>query len=474
MTPRTLTPTTSRERYLVLLMSGLPFLMMTLDGTIVNVALPSIARELGASLQSLQWIVSAYILVIAGFVLMSGMLADRFGRRRMLIVGVCVFTLGSVLCSITADETWLIATRAFQAIGAAVISPAALSLVTNTFTDKAERAKALGWWSVIASVGLALGPMLGGVLVQSMGWRSIFWVNVIPGIIAVVVLVVWAPESRADKVKPFDPVGQVGVVAFLLTLVFVIIESPRLGWTSPAVLTALAICAVSLIVLVLYERTKAEALIPFSLFGSRAFTTSILTLMLGVLGSGAVLFTATLYLQNFRGLSPIEAGLFILPMALASAVTAPLSGKFVAAGRTRGVLLVAALLISVAGVAFWITSEVAVTAMLVAFLLMGLGFGALNDPVNVVAISELPNDKAGLAASLISMGRQVGQVLGVAVAGALLANDLGADLKTGFEHAAVPTWILLIAAGAIIFMINVVPRRSPPVAARQDRAGATL
>lgn len=450
-------PASERSRYLILAMCGLPFVMQTLDATIVNVALPSIARELGASLQSLQWIVSAYILVIASFVLMAGMLADRFGRRRMLVCGVVIFTLGSALCSITSDEGWLIATRAFQALGAALISPSALAIVTNTFTGRAERAKALGWWSVLASVGIAIGPLLGGVLVQTLGWRSVFWVNIVPGIVALVVLLRWAPESRATKPKDFDPAGQAGVVAFLATLVFVIIESARLGWSSPLIVGATAVAVVSVTFLILYERTKPEALIPFSLFTSRAFTKAILTLALGVLGSGAVLFTATLFLQNYRGLSPLAAGMFVLPMALASMVTAPLAGKFVAAGRAREVLLAAAVLIALAGVAFLITSDAAVVTMLVAFLVMGMGFGALNDPVNVIAVSELPDAKAGLAASLISMGRQVGQVLGVAIAGALISLDLGPDLKSGFDHAAARNWILLIVVGCAIFVVNALP-----------------
>ncbi|MFB8387589.1 DHA2 family efflux MFS transporter permease subunit [Microbacterium sp. NPDC055910] len=451
---------TTRSPYLVLLVCGLPFLMMTIDGTVVNVALPTIAKDLGASLQSLQWIVSAYILVIASFVLMAGMLADRFGRRRILAIGVAVFTVGSFLCGLAPDEGLLIASRGFQAIGGAMISPSALAIVTNTFTQPAARAKALGWWSVIASAGIAIGPLLGGLLVQSLGWRAVFWVNIIPGVIAVIALLVWAPVSRAAKTKPFDPVGQILLVLVLGSVVFVIIELSTLGWSSPFIIGGCVIGVVALVSMIVVERRKTEALIPFELFRSRAFTTSILTLVFGVLGLGAVAFTLSLFLQNYRGLSPAEAGLFTLPMAVGSMIAAPLAGRVVAAGRARAVLVFAAVLIIVAGAAFWVTADAAIWLVLIPFLLVGLGFGALNDPVNVSAISELPNEKAGFAASLIAMGRQVGQVLGVAVAGALLAAGLGADMKAHFAEAATSVWILLIVVGVVILVINVLPART--------------
>lgn len=460
------TPVTGRRRYAVLLVCGLPFLMMTLDATVVNVALPSIAKDLDASLQSLQWIVSAYILMLAAFVVTGGMLADRFGRRRIVVLGVIIFTLGSALCGMATDEYMLIASRAFQAIGGLLISPSTLAIVTNVFVGQAERAKALGWWALFASAGLAIGPTLGGVLVETLGWRSIFWVNIGPGIIAVVLLLLIAPASRAAQVKRFDPVGQALLVLFVFPLVFVIIQLSSLGWSSPLIIGAAVLCVASVIALVLYERRQEEALIPFSLFSSRAFTGAILTLMLGVLGSGAVGFSVTLFLQNYRGLSPTQAGLLILPMALATMVAAPQAGRWVAQGRARMVLIVAAIMIIAAGAGFWITMELAVLFIIIPFVLMGLGFGALNDPVNVVAISELPDGKAGLAASIISMSRQIGQVLGVAIAGALLATGLGADMKSGFDKVVIYVWILLILAGLGILIINALPQRHP-AASRQ-------
>jgi len=449
----------TRSPYVILLICGLPFLMETLDGTVVNVALPSIAKELHSSLQSLQWIVSAYILVIASTVIMAGMLADRFGRRRILLIGVVVFTVGSIFCSTVTSEEMLIGMRAFQAIGAAMISPATMSIVTNVFTGT-RRATALGWWSVFGSVGLAIGPLIGGLLVQSFGWRSIFWVNVVPGIAAIILLLVFVPESRATRPKPFDPIGQVLLITFVVPLVFVVIETSRLGWTSPFIIGAAAVAVVSLIGLFLYERPKPEALIPVDLFANAAFRTAILTLMCGVLAAGATMFTASLFLQNYRGLTALEAGLFTMPMAVASMVAALLASKLVAKGQSRMVLLFAGATIAVAGLVFWITADGIVWFMLIAFFVMGVGFGALNDPVNVTAISQLPDEKAGLAASLISTSRQFGQVLGVAIAGALIGTGLGADMKSGFAQAAVPVWILLVIAGVVIFVLNALHRTS--------------
>lgn len=241
------------------------------------------------------------------------------------------------------------------------------------------------------------------------------------------------------------------------------IEASKLGWTSPVLLGAAVISVLSLIGLILYERPKPEALIPLDLFRNRAFTTAILSLMSGVLAAGATMFTASLFLQNYRGLTPLEAGLFMMPMALASMIAALVAARLVAKGSARAVLLFAGATIALAGLGFWITADGIVWFMLIAFFVMGIGFSALNDPVNVTAISQLPDEKAGLAASLISMSRQFGQVLGVAIAGALIGTGLGADMKSGFEHAAVPVWILLIIAGAVIFLLSAFVRtpRSP-------------
>lgn len=403
---------------------------------------------------------SAYILVIASFVLMAGMLADRFGRRTLLAIGTVVFTVGSFLCGLATSEEWLIAFRVFQALGGAMISPSALGTVTNTFTSRAVRAKALGWWSVIASVGIAIGPLLGGVLVQTLGWRYIFWINVIPGILAVIAVLLWAPQSRAAKPKEFDPVGQVLLVVVLGSVTFAIIEVTTLGWTSPVILGAIAIAVLCLVGMVLYERRKAEALIPFELFSNRAFTTAILTLLFGVLAIGAVGFTLSLFLQNFRGLSPAAAGLFMLPLAVGSMIAAPLSGRFVGAGFARAVILVSGTLVALAGLGFWLTADGLIWLILIPFFVLGVGFGALNNPVNVTAISQLPNEKASLAGSLLSMSRQVGQVLGVAIAGALLSIGVGSDLKTDFDTAATSVWMLLIAGGVLIVLLNVVPVRA--------------
>lgn len=299
-------------------------------------------------------------------------------------------------------------------------------------------------------------------IVEAWGWRWVFWVNVVLGVVALATVLLWAPDSRATKRKAFDPVGQVVLVIVLASLVFVIIQVTTLGWTSPLIVGMSILCVASLVSLILYERRREEALIPFELFASRSFTSSILTLVVGVLALGAAAFALSLYLQNARGLSPAQAGLATLPLAAASMIAAPLAGRFVGRGLARAVLLVAAVLITLAGVGFWITADDSIWLILVPFGILGFGFGALNDPVNVIAISDLPDEKAGLAASLISMGRQVGQVLGVAIAGALLSVHVSGDATTNLDAAMPSVWILLILAGLAILAINLVSSRSTP------------
>lgn len=449
-----------RAKYGVLVLCGLPFILVTLDGTVVNVALPTIARELDADLQSLQWMVGAYVLVLSALVLFAGTLADRIGRKRVVVIGLAIFVPGSILCSLATSEEWLIGARAFQAIGGAMISPAALALVTNVFTGPGERAKAIGWWAALGSVGLAAGPILGGFLVDSFGWRSIFWINVLPGILVIILLLVKGPESKADKPRAFDPVGQIVMIVFLAALTFGIIEVPDLGLGSPIILGAFVVAAIALVALVLYERRRPEALVPITLFTNRAFTVAVSTLFVGVLGLAALLFMITLYLQNGRGLTPLQAGLMTAPMAITAMIVSPLVGRIVAAGHARATLIASGALIVLAAVGFSVTQSLPLWTIIVPFVLFGAGFGALNDPVNVIGISQLPNAQAGLAASLISTGRQFGQAMGVAVVGVLMAGALGGSLTKGYADATTPVHILVGITGVVIIVLNalVAPR----------------
>src|SRR5215470_1251446 len=224
-----------------------------LDSTIVNVALPSIGRELGASVSGLQWTIDAYALVLASLLMFSGSTADRVGRRRTFQTGLAVFTLGSLLCSLAPGLGWLVAFRMLQAIGGSMLNPVALSIITNTFTDRGERARAIGVWGSVFGVSMALGPIAGGALVSSVGWRGIFWVNIPVGLAAIALTALFVPESRAPRARRVDPVGQVLVIVMLGSLAYAIIQGPGYGWFSPKITSFFLVSLVALAVLIRYE-----------------------------------------------------------------------------------------------------------------------------------------------------------------------------------------------------------------------------
>jgi len=244
------------RRALVLVICCFSLFIVGLDSTIVNVALPSIGRELHASVAGLQWTVDAYTLVLAGLLMLSGATADRVGRRRTFQVGLVVFTVGSGLCSLAPGLGWLIAFRMVQAIGGSMLNPVAMSIITNTFTDRAERARALGAWGGTFALSVALGPVLGGVLVESVGWRGVFWVNIPVGLAAIALTARLVPESRAPRARRPDPVGQGLIVVTLGSLTYAIIEGPTDGWQSPEILALFALTAVTLAAFVAYERAR--------------------------------------------------------------------------------------------------------------------------------------------------------------------------------------------------------------------------
>ena len=444
-----------RRRWVALGVLCTSLLLVSIDTTIVNVALPTIAIELDATLQTLQWTIGAYALVIASFLLVSGTLADRFGRKRVFLTGTSIFITGSLLCGFAPTDLWLIAFRMVQAVGGSMMTPVALAIVTNIFTEPKERARAIGWWAAVSGVGLAAGPLLGGILIGTLGWRSIFWVNVPIGLVLIALTIIFVPESKAEVPRKFDPVGQLLFVAALLPLTFGIIEAPTLGWGSPAIIACFAAAAAGIAALVLVERRRAEPAVPVRLFEDPPFAKAFTTAMLSFFVLIGLLFANTFYLQTVEDLTPAQAGLITLPLALAAVVASPLSGRFVAAGHVRGTLLVAGSLVTLGSLLLLVvTRGFPVGLVVVPYAIFGFGYGLLNDPVSVTAISQLPDAQAGVAASMVSVARQLGQVLGVAVVGSLLSAQLGDDLATGFAQASLPVWILLAACGAAIVLVN--------------------
>ncbi len=298
-----------------------------LDTTIVNVALPSIGRDLHASVAGLQWTIDAYTLVLASLLMLSGATADRVGRRRTFQVGLAVFTVGSGLCSLAPGLGWLIAFRMVQAVGGSMLNPVAMSIITNTFTDRAERARALGAWGGTFALSVALGPVLGGVLVEAVGWRGVFWVNIPVGLAAIALTARFVPESRAPRARRWDPVGQGLIVVMLGSLTYAIIEGPTDGWHSPDILALFAVAAVSLVVFVAYEARRTEPVLDPRFFRSAPFSGAVLTAISAFAALGGFLFLATLYLQDVRNMSALAAGLHMVPMAAVMAVGAVVSSR---------------------------------------------------------------------------------------------------------------------------------------------------
>jgi EmrB/QacA subfamily drug resistance transporter len=438
----------------VLLICSMSLLLVGLDITAVNVALPDIGRQLHADLAGLQWTVSAYTVVMASLLLLAGSTADRLGRKRTLLVGMSVFTAASLLCSLAPTVEWLIAFRVLQAIGASMLNPVAMSIITNTFTDPRERAQAVGVWGAVFGLAMALGPIVGGALVSSAGWEWIFVINVPLGLAAIALVLRFVPESKAPRPRRFDPAGQLMVIALLGSVTFGIIEAPGAGWTSPAIVGAFAVSLLSLLGLLVHEARRQEPLIDVRFFRSIPFSASIALSVAAFAAFGGFLFLNTLYLQDVRGLSPVEAGLTVVPLALMIVLVSPISGRIV--GR-RGPRLP----LAIAGVCFaaacaMLTRIEPATAwgwLLVAFTVFGLGFGFVNAPITNAAVSGMPVEQAGVAAAIATTSRQFGQAFGVAVVGAIVASHgSGAD----WSAASHPAWWTLTAFGALVLLLGLV------------------
>ena len=428
-----------------------------LDSTIVNVALPSIGRELHSSVSGLQWTIDAYTLVLASLLMLSGSAADRIGRRRTFQVGLAVFTVGSLACSLAPGLGWLVAFRMVQAVGGSMLNPVAMSIITNTFTDRRERARAIGVWGGVFGVSLALGPVAGGALVESVGWRGIFWVNLPVGIAAIVLCALFVPESKADRPRRPDPVGQVLLIVLLASLTYSIIEGPAAGWSSPLILGLFGLAAVALAVFVRYESRHEDPLINPRFFGSAPFSGATITAVVVMAALGGFLFLNTLYLQDVRGFRPLTAGLYLLPMAAAMAICAPLSGRIVGASGARIPLVGSGLALIAGGLLLsMITNHSAPGYLFLSYVIFGIGIGLVNTPITYSAVSGMPRQQAGVAAGVASTSRQVGTSLGVAVMGSVLSGNLHGGMRAGFVAASRPGWFIVAACGAVTLILGFV------------------
>ena len=438
---------------LILGICCMSLLLVGMDVTIVNVALPAIQRDLHAGLAGLQWIMDAYTLVVASLLMLSGSISDRFGRRRIFQIGLSFFVAGSLLCSLAHTIGQLIAFRAVQGLGASMLNPVALSIIANVFKDPKERGRAVGIWGAVGGISFALGPLLGGALTQTIGWRSIFWINIPIGILAVVLAAIYIPESKAPRARAFDPVGQFLVFAALTTLTYAVIDGTHDGWSSHIILGLFLTSAASIFAFLLYEPRRRDPLVDLRFFRSVPFSSATVLGLCAFASFAGFLFLNALYLQQVRGFSAVHTGLSTLPLAITMIIGSPLSGKLVSKYGTRPSLLIS-------GAGFFLSTLLLTSlshdtpffVLLLAYALFGVGLGMVNPAITNNAVAGMPLAQAGVAAAIASTSRQVGAALGVAIAGTIVhASHTG---LADFTKATHPIWWGMSACGVIVMLLG--------------------
>jgi len=440
----------ARRRWGILAICCTSLFVVGLDTTIVNVALPAIGEGFGVGTVGLEWIVNAYTLVLASLLISSGALADRFGRRRIFQIGLVVFGVASIVCALAPSVGVLIAARIAQGVGGSMLSPVALAIVVNVMTDPKERAKAIGVWAAVFGLSMAAGPIVGGVLIESFGWRSVFWINV--PVIAVVLMLtaVFVPQSRAEQPRRLDLPGQVLLMVVVGGSVALLIEGPRIGWLASGAIAGYVAVAAALAAFVRVESRKSEPLMDPSLFRHRPFTGAVLGAIVVFVALNATLLLGTFYLQQAREMTPAAAGAMTLPMAVAATICAPLSGILVGRFGARLPLLIAGSFTALGGLCLVsLDNSTGTATLLIAYLFLGIGFGFSNAPITNTAVNGLPRSQAGLAGGITSSARQFGAALGVALAGGMIAGSAQSDIA----EASRAGWILVVACGLVVLVI---------------------
>jgi EmrB/QacA subfamily drug resistance transporter len=446
---------TARRRTLILAICCMSLLIVGMDNTIVNVALPSIRADLHASVSGLQWTIDAYTVVLASLLILSGSTADRLGRRRTFQTGLILFTLGSLLCSVAPGLGWLIAFRMVQAVGGSMLNPVAMSIITNVFTDPRERARAIGVWGGVVGISLGVGPVVGGLLTETISWRAIFWINVPIGLAALVLAALFVPESKAPRARRIDPVGQGLVIAILLSLTYAIIEAPRAGWASTDIVALIGVVLLGIGGLLYYEPRRLDPLIELRFFRSVPFAGATVIAICAFGAFSGFLFLNTLYLQDVRGLSALQAGLATLPMALMTLVFAPISGRVVGSRGPRGPLLVAGFAMALGSLGLTRLSVHQSYYWLIAcYVVFAIGFGVVNAPITNTAVSGMPRSQAGVAAAVASTSRQVGASLGVAVVGSVVAAGTAGTAGLSFTAATHAAWWIITGLGLAVLALG--------------------
>jgi EmrB/QacA subfamily drug resistance transporter len=451
--------------------------MIMLDNTIVNVALPTMQRSLGLKVSELEWIVTGYALTFGAFMLTGGKLADLFGRRRIFVVGLVIFSLASLACGLAGGATVLIAARVVQGLGAALMNPATLSIITVTFPPR-QRGTAIGIWAGVSALALAIGPLLGGIITERINWNWIFFINVPIGALAIGAAYAFITESRdtSHEQRPDVP-GLVTSAVGLFALSYGLIQANQYGWTSTRILLSFAIAAVFLTSFVLLEMRQRLPMLDLSLFKNPVFTGANTVMLLVGLAMFGVIFFVSLYVQNILGYSPIQAGAAFLPWTLLIVLLAPQTGRLV--DRVGPRWLVTGGLVLFAG-ALVVFSNAGIGAsywdLLPAMLLGGVGLASVMAPVTATAMGAVTRDKAGVGSAVLNSARQVGGSLGVAIMGAIVAHSVTSpgrprpdEFVTGYHHA-LDTAAVIVLVGAVIAALTLRQVHHPEPA--QAPAGA--
>jgi EmrB/QacA subfamily drug resistance transporter len=428
--------------------------MIMLDNTVVNVALPSIRRSLGMSIEGLEWVVAGYALTFAAFMLIGGKLADYLGRRLIFMVGLAVFTGASLACGLAPSGGFLIGARIVQGLGGALMNPATLSIITATFAPR-ERGRAIGIWAGVSAMALAIGPLVGGLLTEHVNWNWIFFVNVPVGIVGLLAIPMFIDESRdTSAVQRLDVPGLATSALGLFSLTYAFIEGNTKGWTSPWIIGAFVVAGVSLALFVLLERHQRAPMLDLQLFRNRTFGGANAAMLFVGLAMFGTFFYVSLYMQNVLHYSPVEAGASFLPMTVLVILIAPRAGALTDRVGSRwlvgsGMTLLALMLLYYSRLgaheSFW--------ALLPGLVLGGVGMGMTMTPVTAAAMSAVAVDKAGIGSAVLNSSRQVGGSLGIAVMGSIVAGS--SSYLTGFHDALrVGSLLCLAGAGVAVFAIR--------------------
>jgi EmrB/QacA subfamily drug resistance transporter len=457
--------------------------MVILDASVVNVALPAIKGDLGFSEQSLSWILNAYTLIFGGFLLLGGRLADRLGRRRLFVAGIALFAAASLICGTSASQGTLLVARGLQGLGGALVSPAALSIVLTTFAEGPDRNRALAVWGAIAGAGGAIGLLLGGLIVEVLSWRWVFFVNVPIGAVVLVLAPRIVPESRSEAAARggYDAQGAVAITLGTIALVFTLIKAESWGWTSARTLVGFAVAAALIVIFVVIERRHEDPLVPLRIFSNRSLAAADATLLLLAAALFGMFFFCSLYLQQVLGYNALKTGLAYLPLSLTIIAASGLASRFVDRFTPRPVLI-AGLLIATAG--FVLLTRIDghgdyASHVVPAMVVLGVGLGMAFVPITIAATAGVAPGDSGLASGLLNTTQQVGGSLGLAIlssvstsrATSALADGspLPVALSHGFKGAFTIAAVLCAAGVVVALTLLPRPRREP-----EDTHAATI